>query len=62
MCSRRFVETIKQPRTRTGNTTVRATTLLNKLLNLPGIAVRGVSLPAEPGHPLVVDVALRRGA
>jgi transposase len=39
---------------------VRATTLLNKLLNLPGIAVRGVSLPAEPGHPLVVDVALRR--
>jgi transposase len=39
---------------------VRATTLLNKLLNLPGIAVRGVSLPVGPGHPLVVEVVLRR--
>jgi hypothetical protein len=33
---------------------------MNKLLNLPGITVRGVSLPTEPGHPMVVDVALRR--
>jgi transposase len=37
---------------------VRATTLLNRLLDLPGIRVRGVSLPG-PGL-LVVDVALRR--
>jgi transposase len=37
---------------------VRAHTLLNRLLNLPGAAVRGVSLP-EPGL-LAVDVALRR--
>jgi transposase len=37
---------------------VRATTLLNRLLDLPGVIVRGVSLP-EPGL-LVVDVALRR--
>ena len=39
---------------------MRATTLLNKLLNLPGITVRGVSLPAGPGQAMVVDVALRR--
>jgi len=38
---------------------VRATTLLNKLLNLPGIAVRGVSAPAEVGGSLVLDVVLR---
>jgi transposase len=37
---------------------VRDTTLLNKLLDLPGIAVRGVSLPAPGG--VVVEVALRR--
>jgi transposase len=37
---------------------VRDTTLLNKLLDLPGIAVRGVSLPAPGGA--VVEVALRR--
>jgi hypothetical protein len=38
---------------------VRVTTILNKLLDLAGIAVRGVSLPAGTGQPLVVDVALR---
>jgi transposase len=38
---------------------VRVTTLLNKLLDLPGISARGVSLPAGAGQPLVVDVALR---
>jgi transposase len=37
---------------------VRANTLLNRLLDLPGVTVRGVSLP-EPGL-LVADVALRR--
>jgi transposase len=37
---------------------VRATTLLNELLDLPGITVRGVSLP-QPGQ-LIVEVALRR--
>jgi transposase len=37
---------------------VRATTLLNNLLDLPGITVQGVSLPS-PGR-LVVKVALRR--
>ena len=37
---------------------MRATTLLNRLLDLPGMIVRGVSLP-EPGL-LVVGVALRR--
>ncbi|MGH3678775.1 MAG: ISL3 family transposase [Natronosporangium sp.] len=35
------------------------TTLLNKLLNLTGVAVRGVSLPAAAGQPLAVDVVLR---
>jgi transposase len=39
-------------------TAVRDTTVLNRLLDLPGIVVRGVSFP-EPGL-LVVDVALRR--
>jgi transposase len=38
---------------------VRATTLLNRLLDLPGVWVRGVSLPGD--GRLVVDVALRRG-
>jgi len=38
---------------------VRASTLLNRLLDLPGIAVRRVSLPASRGTPLVVDVVLR---
>jgi hypothetical protein len=38
--------------------TVRDTTLLNQLLGLPGIAVRGVSLPWPGG--VVVEVALRR--
>jgi transposase len=37
---------------------VRDSTLLNRLLDLPGVRVRGVSLP-EPGL-LVVDLALRR--
>jgi transposase len=37
---------------------VRETTLLNRVLDLPGIVVRGVSLP-ESGL-LIVDVALRR--
>ena len=37
---------------------MRATTLLNGLLDLPGITARGVSLP-QPGQ-LVVEVALRR--
>ena len=37
---------------------MRANTLLNRLLDLPGVIVRGVSLP-EPGL-LVVGVALRR--
>jgi transposase len=38
--------------------TVRATTLLNELLDLPGITVRGVSF-LSPGR-MVVEVALRR--
>ena len=37
---------------------MRATTLLNRLLDLPGIAVRGVSFPAA--DTAVVQVALRR--
>jgi len=36
---------------------VRETTLLNRLLDLPGIVVRGVSVS---GGQVVVDVALRR--
>lgn len=39
---------------------MRDTTLLNRLLNLPGIRVQGVSLPGD--GRLVVDVALRRRA
>jgi transposase len=39
---------------------VRAATLLNRLLDLPGIRVEGVSLPGE--GRLVLDVALRRRA
>jgi transposase len=38
---------------------VRVTTLLNRLLDLPGIAVRGVSFPADRAGPMVVTVALR---
>ena len=38
---------------------MRATTLLNKLLNLAGISVRRVSLPVGRAGPMVVDVALR---
>jgi hypothetical protein len=39
---------------------VRATTVLNRILDLPGITVAGVSFPA--GRPLVavVEVQLRR--
>jgi transposase len=40
---------------------VRATTLLNRLLALPGVAVAGVSFPVERPGVLVVDVRLRRG-
>jgi transposase len=39
---------------------VRATTLLNKLLDLPGITVSGVSFPPEDRNVMVVDVALSR--
>ena len=39
---------------------MRAATLLNRLLDLPGIRVEGVSLPGE--GRLVLDVALRRRA
>lgn len=39
---------------------MRATTLLNNLLDLDGIAVQGVSRPAGPGRPMVIDVTLRR--
>jgi transposase len=38
---------------------VRATTLLNKLLDLPGITVAGVSFPAGDANVMVVDVAVR---
>jgi transposase len=44
---------------RSDRVTVRATTLLNGLLQLPGIAVRGVSLPVSRAAPMVVTVALR---
>jgi transposase len=40
---------------------VRATTLLNRLLDLPGVTVAGVSFPADRPGVLVVEVALRRG-
>jgi len=36
---------------------VRATTLLNKLLDLPGIATSGVSFPPDDPNVMVVDVA-----
>jgi transposase len=39
---------------------VRATTLLNKQLDLPGINVTGVSFPAADPGVMVVNVALRR--
>jgi transposase len=39
---------------------VRATTLLNRLLDLPGIAVSGVSLPASDPNAMIVDVVVRR--
>ncbi len=38
---------------------MRATTLLNKLLDLPGIAVSGVSFPATDPNLLILDVTLR---
>lgn len=38
---------------------MRATTLLNRLLDLPGIAVTGVSLPAGDPNLLIVDVRVR---
>jgi transposase len=41
-------------------TAVRATTLLNKQLDLPGINVTGVSFPAADAGVMVVDVVLRR--
>ncbi len=49
----------EDPRRQKVATAVRATTLLNKLLDLPGITVIGVSFP--PGDPgvMVVDVGLR---
>lgn len=48
-------ESTKTPDCGMNRTTVRATTLVNKLLDLPGLAVSGVSL--EPGR-LLVDVEL----
>jgi len=39
---------------------VRATTLLNRLLDLPAIAVSGVSLPAGDPNLMIVDVTVRR--
>jgi transposase len=44
---------------RMDHVTVRVTTLLNRLLDLPAIGVRGVSFPADRAGPMVVDVALR---
>lgn len=38
---------------------MRASTLLNKLLDLPGITVTGVSFPPGDGAVMVVDVGLR---
>lgn len=38
---------------------MRDTTLLNKLLDLPGIAVSGVSFPAQDPNLLIVDVRVR---
>jgi transposase len=39
---------------------VRATTLLNRLLDLPGVGAAGVSFPADRPGELVVEVMLRR--
>src|SRR5680860_902602 len=40
---------------------MRATTLLNRVLNLPGVSVVGVDLDGlDGGRPVVLDVALRR--
>jgi transposase len=39
---------------------VRATTLLNRLLDLPAIAVSGVSFPATDPNAMIVDVTVRR--
>ena len=42
---------------------MRATTLLNRVLDLPGVRVTGVRLDAADGDgSVVVDVALRRRA
>ena len=38
---------------------MRDTTLLNKLLDLPGIAVSGVSFPAQDPNAMIVDVRVR---
>ena len=38
---------------------MRATTLLNQLLDLPGIAVSGVSFPAQDPNVMIVDVRVR---
>lgn len=40
-------------------TAVRATTLLNKLLDLPSIAVSGVSFPAQDPNAMIIDVTVR---
>ena len=45
---------------RSDHVTVRATTLLNKLLDLPGIATSGVSFPSGDPNVMVLDVALTR--
>jgi transposase len=39
---------------------VRATTLLNRLLDLPGIAVSGVSFPATDPNAMIVHATVRR--
>jgi transposase len=51
---------IKDFRSGGSHGTVRAITLLNRLLDLPGITVAGVSFPAGSSDSLVVEVALRR--
>ena len=40
--------------------TVRASTVLNRMLDLPGVTVAGVSFPAERPLLVVVEVKLRR--
>src|SRR5260370_39592922 len=57
VCCRSFRVARDRSSYRKGHITVRATTLLNGLLDLPGITARGVSLP-QPGE-LVVAGALR---